>query len=97
MAGAIGNALPEGARGRRFLQHLALDGPARYLDASTLFRTEQMRKLFQDQAFEQVSRHNPLADSLASSTRIQPTGSARFSIATCKATCRSTSSPRSIG
>jgi asparagine synthase (glutamine-hydrolysing) len=66
MAGAIGNALPEGARGRRFLQHLALDGPARYLDASTLFRTEQMRKLFQDQAFEQVSRHSPLADSLAS-------------------------------
>ncbi len=66
VAGAVGHAMPEGMRGRRFLQHLALDGPARYLDASTLFRTEQMRKLFQDDAFEQVSRHNPLADSLAS-------------------------------
>ena len=66
VAGAVGHAMPEGMRGRRFLQHLALDGSTRYLDASTLFRTEQMRKLFQGDAFEQVSRHNPLAESLAS-------------------------------
>jgi asparagine synthase (glutamine-hydrolysing) len=63
-AGAIGNRMPEGMRGRRFLRHLALDGPRRYLDASTLFRADELRKLFADEAFEQVARHDPAAASL---------------------------------
>ena len=49
MAGAIGDAMPEGMKGRRFLRHLALDGPKRYLDASTLFRSDEMEQLFQTQ------------------------------------------------
>jgi asparagine synthase (glutamine-hydrolysing) len=51
--------MPDGMKGRRFLQHLALDGPQRYLDASTLFRVDQMRQLFRPDAFEQIARHDP--------------------------------------
>ena len=62
--GAVGRRLPEGAKGKRFLEHLALEGSSRYLDASTLFRGQQLRKLFQDDAYEQMSAHNPWADAL---------------------------------
>jgi asparagine synthase (glutamine-hydrolysing) len=65
LAGAAGNAMPDGMRGRRFLQHLALDGPRRYLDASTMFQPGQLRALLQDDVFDEVSRHDPLAASLA--------------------------------
>jgi asparagine synthase (glutamine-hydrolysing) len=65
MAGAIGDAMPEGMKGRRFLRHLALDGPRRYLDASTLFRADEMENLFQSSAFEQVSRFDPWADRIS--------------------------------
>src|SRR5262249_45614440 len=44
--GAMGCVLPQGAPGQRFLRHLMLDGSRRYLDASTLFRTDQLRGLF---------------------------------------------------
>jgi asparagine synthase (glutamine-hydrolysing) len=62
--GAVGRRLPEGAKGKRFLEHLALEGSSRYLDASTLFRGQQLRRLFQDDAYEQMSAHNPWADAL---------------------------------
>ncbi len=65
MAGAVGTAMPHGMRGRRFLRHLALDGSRRYLDASTLFRSDEMRQLFRPGAFEQMSHHDPWATSLA--------------------------------
>jgi asparagine synthase (glutamine-hydrolysing) len=65
LAGAVGNAMPDGMRGRRFLQHLALDGPRRYLHASTMFQTGQLRALLQDDVYEQVSRHDPWAAALA--------------------------------
>jgi asparagine synthase (glutamine-hydrolysing) len=65
LAGAVGNAMPDGMRGRRFLQHLALDGPRRYLDASTMFQAGQLRALLQDDVFEEVSRHDPWAPALA--------------------------------
>jgi asparagine synthase (glutamine-hydrolysing) len=64
LMGAVGRSMPEGMRGRRFLQHMALDGPRRYLDASTMFRAEQMRSLFRPDAFEQISRHDPKAAAL---------------------------------
>jgi asparagine synthase (glutamine-hydrolysing) len=54
IAGTIGRAIPEGGRGRRFLQHLALDGSRRYLDASSAFTGDQLRDLFLPQAFEQL-------------------------------------------
>ena len=62
--GAVGRRLPEGTKGKRFLEHLALEGARRYLDASTLFGGQQLRKLFQDDAYEQMSAHNPWADAL---------------------------------
>jgi asparagine synthase (glutamine-hydrolysing) len=64
-AGAVGGMMPEGMRGRRFLRHLALDGSRRYVDASTMFRPDELRKLFQHGAFEQISRHDMWAESLA--------------------------------
>ena len=57
--------MPDGMRGRRFLQHLALDGPRRYLDASTMFQAGQLRALLQDDVFDEMSRHDPLTASLA--------------------------------
>ncbi len=65
LVGAVGNTMPEGMRGRRFLQHLALDGPQRYVDASAMFHPGQLRALFQNDVFEEVSRHDPRAASLA--------------------------------
>jgi asparagine synthase (glutamine-hydrolysing) len=58
MAAAFGAALPEGARGKRFLQHLGLDGHKRYLDASMMFRGGDLRRLFQPDAFEQLARRD---------------------------------------
>jgi asparagine synthase (glutamine-hydrolysing) len=63
--GAVGRQLPEGTKGKRFLEHLALQGPSRYLDASTLFRVDQLKKLFQGDAYEQMSAHDPWAHALA--------------------------------
>jgi asparagine synthase (glutamine-hydrolysing) len=65
VAGAVGRAMPEGMTGRRFLRHLALDGPRRYLDASTMFRADDLRKLFRAEAYRHLSQHDPLAESLA--------------------------------
>ncbi len=65
MAGVVGDVMPEGMRGRRFLQHLALEGSERYLDASTLFHDDQIRSLLQDEAFEMVAQHDPWAEPLS--------------------------------
>ena len=65
IAGTLGRAMPEGMTGRRFLRHLALDGPQRYLDASTMFRGADLRKLFRPDAFRRLIQHDPLAQSLA--------------------------------
>jgi asparagine synthase (glutamine-hydrolysing) len=62
--GAVGRRMPDGAKGKRFLEHLALEGPNRFLDASTLFRLDQLRKLFQDEAYEQMSAHDPWTQAL---------------------------------
>ena len=62
--GAVGCVMPEGTPGRRFLRHLALDGSRRYLDASTLFRTDELRKVFRHEAFTQIATHDPWTHSL---------------------------------
>ncbi len=64
VAGAFGSVLPEGTPGRRFLRHMALDGPARYLDASLMFHGDEARRLFNRDAFEQVAKHDPWGASL---------------------------------
>jgi asparagine synthase (glutamine-hydrolysing) len=64
-AGAVGRVLPDGMKGRNFLRHLALDGAERYVDASTMFRADQMRKLFHADAYRRMAQRDPRAESLA--------------------------------
>jgi asparagine synthase (glutamine-hydrolysing) len=64
-AGAIGALMPHGMRGRRFLRHLVLDGPKRYLDASTMFHGDEMTSLFQPEALAQVAAHDPWSEALS--------------------------------
>ena len=65
IAGGIGRALPPGTTGRRFLRHLALDGAGRYLDASTMFQADEMRRLFRPDAYRSLQQHSPVTESLA--------------------------------
>jgi asparagine synthase (glutamine-hydrolysing) len=65
IAGAIGRLMPEGVTGRRFLRHLALDGPRRYLDASSMFRHDEIRRLFTMDASARMLRHDPHSESMA--------------------------------
>jgi asparagine synthase (glutamine-hydrolysing) len=58
-AGAVGGLMPHGMTGRRFLRHLALEGPDRYFDASTMFHADEMRSLFHEEALAQIARHDP--------------------------------------
>ena len=53
--GYIGRALPDSARGKNFLEHIALDGVNRYLDASTFFKLEDQKRLFRPEVFELMS------------------------------------------
>jgi asparagine synthase (glutamine-hydrolysing) len=57
--------MPEGMTGRNFLRHLALDGAERYIDASTMFRVDQMRRLFQPDVYRRMAQYDPRAESLA--------------------------------
>jgi asparagine synthase (glutamine-hydrolysing) len=71
-AGAASRALPEGTRGKRFLHHLGLDGARRYLDASTLFRPDQLRNVFQPETYQRVAAHDPWSDALSYLGRAHP-------------------------
>jgi asparagine synthase (glutamine-hydrolysing) len=51
--------MPHGMTGRRFLRHLALEGPERYFDASTMFHADEMRRLFRTEALMQIALHDP--------------------------------------
>jgi asparagine synthase (glutamine-hydrolysing) len=53
-AGAVGAMMPHGMTGRRFLRHFALAGTDRYLDAQSLFHSDELPSLFQRGAFEQI-------------------------------------------
>ena len=64
-AGAIGAVMPHGMTGRRFLRHLALEGPDRYFDASTMFHVDEIRRLFRPEALAHIARHDPWAVSRA--------------------------------
>jgi len=64
-AGAVGAMMPFGMTGRRFLRHLALEGPDRYFDASTMFHTDEMRRLFRSEALVQIARHDAWATARA--------------------------------
>jgi len=64
-AGAVGAMMPLGMTGRRFLRHLALEGPHRYFDASTMFHADEMRRLFRSEALVQIARHDAWATARA--------------------------------
>ncbi len=49
--GIVSRTMPDGMRGRNFLRHMSLAGAERYLDACTLFRRDDMKKLFQPDVF----------------------------------------------
>ncbi len=55
MLAFISRVMPEGMRGRNFLRHASRTGFARYLDASTFFRREELRRLFAPEIFAMLS------------------------------------------
>jgi len=57
--GTIGRRMPDGMRGRNFLRHHSLTGAERYIDASTLFRHDDMKRLFHPDAFALIAPHHP--------------------------------------
>jgi asparagine synthase (glutamine-hydrolysing) len=57
--GKISRTMPDGMRGRNFLRHMSLAGAERYLDACTLFRRDDMKKLFHPDAFELLAPYEP--------------------------------------
>jgi asparagine synthase (glutamine-hydrolysing) len=71
--GWLGRLLPVGTPGRRFLNHFALDGPHRYLDASTLFTRHDQVHLLTPEAFEQIAPHDPFGPALAALSRERST------------------------
>ncbi len=56
---AISRNMPAGMRGRNYLRHFSLTGAERYLDACTLFRREDIRKLFRPDVFEMLAPYEP--------------------------------------
>jgi asparagine synthase (glutamine-hydrolysing) len=56
---ALGRVMPEGMRGRNFIRHHGLVSAERYLDASTLFREDQKRRLFQPEIYARLGAGDP--------------------------------------
>ncbi|MBI4609209.1 MAG: asparagine synthase (glutamine-hydrolyzing) [Candidatus Rokubacteria bacterium] len=57
--GIIAGMMPEGMRGRNFLRHISLADVERYLDAGTLFRLGEQKKLFRPEVVEMFSGYDP--------------------------------------
>jgi asparagine synthase (glutamine-hydrolysing) len=57
--GKISRSMPEGMRGRNYLGHHSLPSTQRYLDATTLFRHDQIQKLFRPEFSSLLSPHEP--------------------------------------
>jgi asparagine synthase (glutamine-hydrolysing) len=64
-AGAVGAVMRDGMRGRRFLRHLAFDGPRRYLDAQSLFHPDEIEALFHRDASARMADYDPWAEPMA--------------------------------
>jgi asparagine synthase (glutamine-hydrolysing) len=58
-AGVVGAVMPDGMRGRRFLRHVALDGPRRYLDAQSIVHPDEMGTLFTPEAAARMAPYDP--------------------------------------
>jgi asparagine synthase (glutamine-hydrolysing) len=53
--GRISAIMPSGMRGKNLLRHYSLPGTLRYLDASTLFRHDEMQRLFDPEYAERLN------------------------------------------
>jgi asparagine synthase (glutamine-hydrolysing) len=51
--------MPDGMRGRNAARHFALSGADRYLDAATLFRRDDQRRLFQPEVLAHLAEYDP--------------------------------------
>jgi asparagine synthase (glutamine-hydrolysing) len=65
LLGRLSRRMPTGMRGRNFLRHHSLAGAERYLDASTLFRSEDIRTMFQPGVSELLLRCEPWREKAA--------------------------------
>jgi len=54
-----GRLMPDGMRGRNFVRHFSLRGWDRYIDALTLFRPDEERRLFRPEVTATLSRRDP--------------------------------------
>ena len=52
---AIGSVMPDGMKGRNFVRHHGLRDGERYLDASTLFREDEKRRLFDPAVYASIA------------------------------------------
>jgi asparagine synthase (glutamine-hydrolysing) len=59
LIGKFSRTMPDGMRGRNFLRHMSLSGAERYLDSGTLFRRDDMQKLFRSDAFDLLAPYEP--------------------------------------
>ena len=59
LLGKISRTMPEGMRGRNLLRHYSLPPVQRYLDALTLFRQDEMQKLFRPEISELLQPVEP--------------------------------------
>jgi asparagine synthase (glutamine-hydrolysing) len=60
----VAGLMPAGMKGRNFLRNLALDGPQRYLDESTLFRRDDKARLFRPEVLDRMADGDPWSDAL---------------------------------
>ncbi len=59
LMGNVSRMMPGGLRGRNFLHHHSLTGSERYLDAITLFRSQDIRNLLSPDVAPLVAAHQP--------------------------------------
>jgi len=64
IVGTVAALLPPGAKGRNFLRNLALAGPQRYLDESTLFRRDDKERLFLPEVLGRMAEGDPWSEEL---------------------------------
>jgi asparagine synthase (glutamine-hydrolysing) len=62
---AAGRVMPPGMRGRNFARHFALSGAQRYLDAGTMLRLDDRRRLFRPEVAELMKENDPSREALA--------------------------------
>jgi|CXWL01.1.fsa_nt_gi asparagine synthase (glutamine-hydrolysing) len=65
----LGNLMPDGMKGGNFVRHHGLGDGERYLDAQTLFREDQKRRLFTPEAYAALTAGDAAEDEAAAMLR----------------------------